>query len=110
MTVTEGASGVGLATFSTAAGDGVRVLDTFYPAPQLGRGEEPGTRELSTSEATRRGVLPAFEDELRGVRVAPVLTVVGDLSAPPADVHDAYLRLHLLSHRLGRPHGGNPDG
>jgi 2,3,4,5-tetrahydropyridine-2,6-dicarboxylate N-succinyltransferase len=29
---------------------------------------------------------------------------------PPADVPDAYLRLHLLSHRLVRPHGLNVDG
>ena len=28
-----------------------------------------------------------------------------DLDVPPADVPDAYLRLHLLSHRLVRPHG-----
>ncbi len=33
-----------------------------------------------------------------------------DLDAPPADVPDAYLRLHLLSHRLVRPHGLNVDG
>ena len=29
---------------------------------------------------------------------------------PPADVADAYLRLHLLSHRLVQPHGLNLDG
>ena len=29
---------------------------------------------------------------------------------PPADAHDVYLRLHLLSHRLVRPHGLNLDG
>jgi 2,3,4,5-tetrahydropyridine-2-carboxylate N-succinyltransferase len=37
------------------------------------------------------------------VRVAPVVTEIADLGAPPADTHDAYLRLHLLSHRLVRP-------
>jgi len=33
-----------------------------------------------------------------------------NLSAPPADTHDVWLRLHLLSHRLIRPHGANLDG
>jgi 2,3,4,5-tetrahydropyridine-2-carboxylate N-succinyltransferase len=32
-----------------------------------------------------------------------VRTVVPDLQAAPADVHDVWLRLHLLSHRLVRP-------
>ena len=33
-----------------------------------------------------------------------------DLDAPPAGTADAYLRLHLLSHRLVQPHGQNLDG
>jgi 2,3,4,5-tetrahydropyridine-2-carboxylate N-succinyltransferase len=44
------------------------------------------------------------------VTVSTVLTVVEDLQAPPADVHDAYLRLHLLSHRLVQPNTINLDG
>jgi 2,3,4,5-tetrahydropyridine-2-carboxylate N-succinyltransferase len=36
--------------------------------------------------------------------------VIRDLGTPPADVADAYLRLHLLSHRLVRPHGLNLEG
>jgi 2,3,4,5-tetrahydropyridine-2-carboxylate N-succinyltransferase len=39
-----------------------------------------------------------------------VQTVVEDLAAPPADAYDAYLRLHLLSHRLVAPHRQNLDG
>ena len=39
-----------------------------------------------------------------------IATVIPDLSEPPADTADAYLRLHLLSHRLIRPHGANLDG
>ena len=38
------------------------------------------------------------------MRTVAVLTVIGSLAEPPADAHDAYLRLHLLSHRLIRPH------
>ena len=44
------------------------------------------------------------------MRVEPVTTVIDDLDAPPADAADAYLRLHLLSHRLVRPHDVNLDG
>src|SRR5215212_4030993 len=33
-----------------------------------------------------------------------------DVDAGPADAADAYLRLHLLSHRLVQPHGANVDG
>ena len=33
-----------------------------------------------------------------------------DLDAPPADTPDAYLRLHLLSHRLVAPRTINLDG
>jgi 2,3,4,5-tetrahydropyridine-2-carboxylate N-succinyltransferase len=33
-----------------------------------------------------------------------------DLDVPPADVPDAYLRLHLLSHRLAAPGSMNLDG
>ncbi len=44
------------------------------------------------------------------VRRRPVVTFVADLSARPVDVHDAYLRLHLLSYRKVQPHGANLDG
>jgi 2,3,4,5-tetrahydropyridine-2,6-dicarboxylate N-succinyltransferase len=36
--------------------------------------------------------------------------VAADLDQPPADSGDAYLRLHLLSHRLVRPNSVNLDG
>ena len=85
--------GAGLATY---AGD--KILEVFYPDPRLGG--EPGA-PLDGGETI---------DELRGTRQAPVLTVIRDLDAPPAGTADAYLRLHLLSHRLVRPHGINLDG
>ncbi len=47
---------------------------------------------------------------MRGVRRAVVLTVTEDLQKPPTDAHDAWLRLHLLSHRLVRPRSINLDG
>src|SRR5262249_15488219 len=36
--------------------------------------------------------------------------VIEDLQAAPAGTADAYLRLHLLSHRLVKPHDGSLDG
>lgn len=39
-----------------------------------------------------------------------VVTTQIDLDQPPADAADAYLRLHLLSHRLVRPNAINLDG
>src|SRR4051794_6376338 len=89
------AAAIGLQTTDAASG---RVLDAWYPAPVL-----------ATEPAPVDG-LARVEDPLREVVVEPVATVIDDLAAPPADVADAYLRLHLLSHRLVRPHGVNLDG
>jgi 2,3,4,5-tetrahydropyridine-2-carboxylate N-succinyltransferase len=117
--VTGPAWAVGLATL-TDPGD--HVLDTLFLAPHLGLDDFPGgsspsgggTRVLHRAVATELGggalSGAARRDELRGVRGEPVLTVIDDLQAPPADVHDAYLRLHLLSHRLVAPNTINLDG
>jgi 2,3,4,5-tetrahydropyridine-2-carboxylate N-succinyltransferase len=93
--------GLGLATVT----DDGAVLDTWYPDPRLGgapddTGPHAVPAELSALQLTDPG---------RGVRQTVVRTVV-DLDAPPADVSDAYLRLHLLSHRLVAPHGVNLTG
>ncbi|HET6509272.1 MAG TPA: 2,3,4,5-tetrahydropyridine-2,6-dicarboxylate N-succinyltransferase [Baekduia sp.] len=122
MTTTQPLSGpawaVGLATTTVPGG---KVLDTFYLEPHLGldgapaNAPESGTRLLKgPAEATDLGG-GAFTgsvgaDDLRGVTVTPVLTVIADLAAPPRDTHDAYLRLHLLSHRLAAPNSINLDG
>ena len=46
-----------------------------------------------------------------GVNVGETVTVtIDDLDAPPADLGDAYLRLHLLSSREIQPHDANLDG
>jgi len=114
--ITGPAWAVGLATKTVPEG---KVLDTLYLEPRLGLERAPGdagsgTRPLKTAEATDLGG-GAFAgatgpDELRGVTVVAVLTVIEDLAAPPADTHDAYLRLHLLSHRLVAPNSINLDG
>ena len=104
---TSGAWGLGLATVTEPGG---RVLDAWFPAPRLGRQGAP--HAVGTQPAAEPGELEGAQrrDERRGVRTVAVTTVLADLAAPPADPHDAYLRLHLLSHRLVRPHGLALDG
>ena len=88
------ASGHGIATIA-----GGVVLDTWFLQPTL-------------------GALPAVPSELqalvgidaiRGVS-KELVSVEIDLDKAPTSVSDAYLRLHLLSHRLVKPHGLNLDG
>jgi 2,3,4,5-tetrahydropyridine-2,6-dicarboxylate N-succinyltransferase len=97
---------------ATVAEPGALVLDTWFPAPRLGGGApgDPGTRVLAADEVPPELAAAAGEDERRGVRTVAVLTVIGALADPPADAHDAYLRLHLLSNRLIRPHEADLSG
>ncbi|WP_327583100.1 2,3,4,5-tetrahydropyridine-2,6-dicarboxylate N-succinyltransferase [Nonomuraea sp. NBC_00507] len=100
-----GAFGVGLATI---AADGT-VLDTWFPAPELGEAPLSGTERLSAAEAGELASLTG-PDTARGVEVVAVRTGIAKLSEAPVDAHDVYLRLHLLSARLIKPHGANLDG
>ena len=88
------AFGYGIATIANN-GD---VLDTWYHT--LGLGEPSSTPDLATFEG---------RDDIREVSKKAVKVQI-NLSDAPKDVSDAYLRLHLLSHRLVRPHGLNLDG
>ncbi len=47
-----------------------------------------------------------------GIRIPHevVVTFIEDLAHKPHDAHDAYLRLHLLSHRKVKPHGQSLEG
>ncbi|OBG39616.1 2,3,4,5-tetrahydropyridine-2,6-dicarboxylate N-succinyltransferase [Mycolicibacter heraklionensis] len=101
-----GASGVGVATL---AADG-SVLDTWFPAPELGGSGQAGTTRLGAGDvpAELAGLLGADED--RGTETVAVRTVIGALDDTAVDAYDAYLRLHLLSHRLVVPHGLNAGG
>lgn len=82
-----------------------KTLDVWYPKPQLGKPIE------GALAADAPQVLHDLEgtDEARRVATRVVLTQI-NLDEPPASAADAYLRLHLLSHRLVRPHGQNLDG
>ena len=96
---TRTAWGFGLAT---VADDGT-TLDVWYPAPALGApGPDADTVPEELDALSER-------DEARRVDVVVVRTEA-DLDVAPADAADAYLRLHLLSHRLVRPHEVNLDG
>jgi 2,3,4,5-tetrahydropyridine-2-carboxylate N-succinyltransferase len=105
----EGAWGYGVATLSDADD---RVLDTWFPEPRLGGDApgEPGTKLLGQNESPDELAAATGRDERRGVRSVAVLTVIGSLADAPADAYDAYLRLHLLSHRLIAPHEANLEG
>ena len=125
-----GAWGVGLATVT----DGGQVLDTWYPSPALvaggaadvdravaeavgaalGDGGAPGTARLAPAVASAHLGVDVDRlcgpDPARGVDRVAVATGIASLADPPVDAHDAYLRLHLLSHRLVRPRALNLDG
>jgi 2,3,4,5-tetrahydropyridine-2-carboxylate N-succinyltransferase len=89
------ASATGLATIDSASS---RVLAVWFPEPVLGD-DAPDAVAGATEH----------EDAVRGVRIEPCAGRI-DLDVAPADAADAYLRLHLLSHRLVPPHGVNLDG
>jgi 2,3,4,5-tetrahydropyridine-2-carboxylate N-succinyltransferase len=90
------ASGHGLATLSLSGA----LLDTWFPEPALGNLSAPVLPFLSAL---------AGVDEIRGVK-REVVSLEIDLNKAPESVSDAYLRLHLLSHRVIKPHGANLDG
>ena len=90
------AFGYGIATVTT---DGT-VLDTFFHSLGLGTLADSQSIDLSRFEGN---------DQLRRVsRKAVTLEV--ELSHAPINVSDAYLRLHLLSHRIVKPHGLSLEG
>lgn len=90
------ASGHGIATITSSG----TTLDVWYPNPTLA----PLSGEPSAELKALAGV-----DEIRGVK-REVVSVQIDTDVAPADAKDAYLRLHLLSHRLVKPHGQSLDG
>lgn len=100
-----GASGAGLATLGT----GGVVLDAWYPNPALGEYICTASRRLDSAVPKQLGQLTGT-DPSRQTEVVAIHTTIADLAQPPVDAYDAYLRLHLLSHRLIRPREANLDG
>ncbi len=87
----DAARAVGIATYS-----GEKILDVWYPDPQSS--DRSSVADLVGS------------DPLRKVDRRVLETSIGDPSDAPSGPADAYLRLHLLSHRIFKPHEINVDG
>jgi len=90
------AYGVGVAT-QTESG---QTLDCHFHS--IGLGSKPANKQGETLS------LQQDSDLIRKVKKIPVDIGI-ELSVVPKDVADVYLRLHLLSHRLVKPHGVNLD-
>ena len=96
------AGGLGLATLIDGGADDGTVLDVWFPEPRLGEpAEDPALRERLAALAGR--------DDARRVR-REVRKVTAALQEPATTTEDMWLRLHLLSHRLVRPHTIVMDG
>ncbi len=91
--------GLGLVTVTE---DGT-VLDAWFPEPRLGAPDD------SPEETADLDAL-AGTDDVRRVSREVRRVVVADLQAAPASTEDIWLRLHLLSHRLVRPHTISVEG
>jgi len=89
------ASGHGIATISQGT-----TLDVWFPSPAMS--------PLSGSAPVELTALVG-SDEARQV-TRELVSVEIDIANAPANAADAYLRLHLLSHRLVKPHGLSLDG
>ena len=90
------AYGVGVAT-QTESG---QTLDCHFHS--IGLGSKPANKQGETLN------LQQDSDLIRKVKKIEVDISI-DLSVAPKDVADVYLRLHLLSHRLVKPHSINLD-
>jgi 2,3,4,5-tetrahydropyridine-2-carboxylate N-succinyltransferase len=89
------ASGHGIATISKGT-----TLDVWFPSPALSPLAGSAPAELSALVGS---------DDARGV-ARELVSIEIDISKAPTNAADAYLRLHLLSHRLVKPHGLALDG
>ncbi|CAN5148891.1 2,3,4,5-tetrahydropyridine-2,6-dicarboxylate N-succinyltransferase [soil metagenome] len=96
--MTRNAWGFGLTTYDGRD----NVLDCWFPSPALGQRpiDAPPPPELKPLEGS---------DTVRRVERLVDLVEI-DLDAAPTTAKDVWLRLHLLSHRLVRPHEVDLDG
>ena len=89
------ASGYAIASMS-----GETLLDAWFPSPVLGALEAKAPAELTA--LVGRDDTRAISREIASVEI--------DIGLAPISALDVYLRLHLLSHRLIKPHDANLDG
>jgi 2,3,4,5-tetrahydropyridine-2-carboxylate N-succinyltransferase len=96
----------GSSTHRLIAAEIAEILTRFQPF--VG---EPGHATVAFFETLATvGSDGGNANPLLPTRTVPVVTFIEDLDSPPVDIHDAYLRLQLLSHRWVQPHGLNLDG
>jgi 2,3,4,5-tetrahydropyridine-2,6-dicarboxylate N-succinyltransferase len=92
----EPAAGVGVASYDSRG----RLLDAWFARPVLGTHAPEDPAQLS----------PTGTDAIRDVSTDTVRVSIASLADAPSDTADVWLRLHLLSHRLVKPHEANLDG
>ena len=96
----------GLATYDANG----TVLDCWFPSFRFVDNATAGTTHLTLYDTSGELIALIGEDEDRGTTRKSIRTEISSLDDAPIDAHDAYLRLHLLSHRAVQPHGLNLDG
>ena len=114
--------GFGLGVISENAKDA--ILDVFYPTP-LGNVTGPlsdavsgvcGRLDRSDLKTLANNARSAGDEALAALSdrlsESPASVVASSLAAnvAPVSVEDAYLKLHMLSHRLVKPHGTDLTG
>jgi 2,3,4,5-tetrahydropyridine-2,6-dicarboxylate N-succinyltransferase len=110
--------GLGVATKSSQ-GD---ILEVYYHSPKLNpsgswvdqilkkvSANATSVHELEFSDAADIAKLIPGHPQLEGSKQSFILSLVFKDEAPQS-VPEAYLKLHLLSHRLVKPHGTNITG
>ena len=110
------ATGIGVGT-QNRAGD---WLEVFFPGPLLGLDDKLVADYADGTHPLDAAALSALAGQLDGAAAEacsaltgserPTVLVVLAKDRPPATVPEAYLKLHLISHRRVRPHGTNLDG
>ena len=114
--------GFGLGVVSTNAQGA--TLDTFYPRPLIHvNGDVAGVLEgvagkldVAQLKALANAVARAGDTGLADLATKlidtdqPVVATPLTDNAPPASVEEAYLKLHLISHRLVKPHQTDLSG
>ncbi|MEM1155016.1 MAG: 2,3,4,5-tetrahydropyridine-2,6-dicarboxylate N-succinyltransferase [Pseudomonadota bacterium] len=122
MTDSAFAFGLGVGTQNSKG----QWLEVFFPAPVLAPTSEliEAASTLPPGSALNKDQLQAFQQALQSSGVSeqaelaatlgksegPIIAVLLSEDSPPASVPEGYLKLHLLSHRLVKPHGVNLQG
>lgn len=122
MTDSAFAFGLGVGTHNSKG----EWLEVFFAQPLLSpsaalvqavAGSDSGTvlsgAQLQDLQSALAAAGATEQAELAGQLLAserPAVAVLLPADAPPANVPEGYLKLHLLSHRLVKPHGTNLEG